>query len=118
MEKLTHEILQAVLAFLASLVPSTIGAIVSMVYEPGLTWAQRAARLWVGVTVSYFVQRAGGAVLDLHPYVLQSVAFVTGMIAYRAAPAFMTGATTALGELPGLIRDRVIDWLPSRKEKK
>lgn len=118
MEKLTHEILQAVLAFLASLVPSAIGAIVSMTYESGLTWAQRAVRLWVGVTVSYFVQRAGGAIFDLHPYVLQSVAFVTGMIAYRAAPAFTTGAATALGELPTMLRDRLIDLLPSKKEKK
>lgn len=118
MEKFTHEILEAVLAFLASLVPSAIGAIVSMTYEAGLTWAQRAMRLWVGVTVSYFVQRAGGVILDLHPYVLQSVAFVTGMIAYRAAPAFINGATVAVGELPGLVRDRLVDLLPSKKEKK
>lgn len=118
MDKLLHDIAETVLAFLASLVPSAIGAIVSLIYEPGLTWAQRAARLWVGVTVSYFVQRAGGAVFDLHPYVLQSVAFVTGMIAYRAAPAFINGAATALGELPGLLRDRLLAFLPTKKEKK
>lgn len=118
MDKLLHDLADAVLAFLASLLPSAIGAIVSMIYEPGLTWAQRAARLWVGVTVSYFVQRAGGAVFDLHPYVLQAVAFVTGMIAYRAAPAFVAGATTALGELPGLLRDRLVDLIPSKKENK
>ena len=52
MEKLTHEILQAVLAFLASLVPSAIGAIVSMSYEPGLNWSQLAARLRVRGIVS------------------------------------------------------------------
>lgn len=55
--------------------------------------------------------------LELGEHVLR-FGVATGMIAYRAAPAFVAGATTALGELPGLLRDRLIDLIPSKKEKK
>lgn len=117
MDKLIHDVLEAVLAFLASLVPSALGSVVSLVYEPGLTWTQRFARLWIGVTVSYFAQRAAGAVFDLHPYVLQAIAFVLGMIAYRAAPAFTAAAVAVVGELPALLRDRLIAFLPKKDDK-
>ena len=46
----------------AGLVPSALGAAVSLAYEPGLTWSQRFVQLSVGVCVSYFV---GGAVHGL-----------------------------------------------------
>ena len=118
MDKLLHDIAEAVLAFLGSLVPPALGAIVSLFYETGLTWAQRAARLWVGVTVSYFIMRAGGAMFAVHPYILQAASFLLGLVAYRAAPAFMTGAATVAGELPAQLRDRFLALLPTRKEKK
>jgi|GEM_PF-1466778 len=118
MDKLLHEVVDWAQAFLLSLVPPALGAIVSLFYEPGLTWSARAARLWVGVTISYFVGRALGVVADFHPYVLQAVAFLLGLVAYRAAPAFVAGVVKAVGEAPALVRDRVIGLLPTKKDTK
>ena len=118
MDKLLHDMVDGAVAFLGSLVPSALGATVSLSYETGLTWGQKALRLWVGVTVSYFVMRAGGAILHLHLYVLQAIAFLLGLIAYRAAPAFIDGTVAAIREAPALIRDRLLAFLPSKKEKK
>lgn len=118
MDKFLHDLVDGALALLGSILPSALGATVSLSYETGLTWGQRALRLWVGVTVSYFVMRAGGALFDLHLYVLQAVAFLLGLIAYRAAPAFIDGTVAAIREAPALIRDRLLAFLPSKKEKK
>lgn len=118
MDKLLHEMVDWALSFLLSLVPPALGAIVSLFYEPGLTWSGRAARLWVGVTISYFVGRALGAVAELHPYVLQAIAFLLGLVAYRAAPAFAAGVVKAVGEAPAMLRDRLIGFLPTKKDSK
>lgn len=118
MHKLLHDLAEGLLAFLGSLVPPALGSIVSMLYDPDLTWGQRATQLWVGVVVSYFVQRAAGAVYPFHPFVLQALGFMLGMVAFKTAPGFITGCATAAGELPGIIRDRVVAFLPAKKEKK
>ena len=118
MDKLLHELFEAVLAFLASLIPSALGSIVTMIYEPGLAWAQRATQLWVGVVASYFVTRAAGAVYPFHPFVLQALGFIIGMIAFKAAPGFVAGCSAVLAELPSQLRDRVLALLPSRKDPK
>jgi len=41
-----------------------------------------------------------------------------GMVAFKTAPGFITGCATAAGELPGIIRDRLVAFLPAKKEKK
>ena len=117
MDKLLHDALDAFLAFVAGLVPSALGAIVTLIYEPGLTWLGRFTQLWVGITVSYFSTRAAGAIYPFHPYVLQALGFVVGMIAFKAAPAFVAGCVAVIAELPGQLRDRLLALLP-RKEKK
>jgi hypothetical protein len=117
MDKLLHELIEGLLTFLAALVPPALGAIVSLLYETGLTWAQRATQLWVGVVVSYFIQRAAGALYPFHPFVLQAVGFILGMIAFKATPGFISGCSTVAAELPALLRDRVLALLP-RKDKK
>ena len=53
MHKILHDLAEGLLAFLGSLVPPALGSIVSMLYDPDLTWGQRATQLWVGVVVSY-----------------------------------------------------------------
>ncbi len=118
MDKLLHDLFEAIAAFLAGLLPPALGASVSLIYEPGLSWAQRVTQLLVGITVSYFVTRAVGAIYPVHPYVTQALGFVTGMVAYRAAPGFIAGTAAVLAELPAQLRDRLLALLPRRKDPK
>jgi putative Mn2+ efflux pump MntP len=120
MDKILHEIVDTIVAFVVSLVPSALGATVSMMVDEGITWSKMLARLWVGIVVSYFTSRALDALFELHPFVIQAISFLIGMVAYKSAPGFIAGCATALGEAPGLIRDRLLVFLPSKssKEKK
>lgn len=108
-----HEAGMAIVAFISGLVPAALGAIVSLVYEAGLTWSQRFLQFAVGVTVSYFAKGffAGAATLfgwSLNDYILQSVGFVLGMIAFKATPKFIAGCIERVAELPGAIFDRFL----------
>lgn len=117
MDKFLHEVVDTILAFLISLLPSALGATVSMMVDDGITWGRMLARLWVGIVMSYFISRALDATLALHPFVIQAISFLIGMVAYKSAPAFIAGCATALGEAPGLIRDKLIGFLPSKEKK-
>lgn len=117
MKEHIHDLASTLGAFLAGLVPSSLGAVVSLLYEPGLSWAQRVTQLWVGVVVSWFVVRAAGAIYAFHPFVLQAAGFVIGMIAYKAAPGFIAGCSTVLAELPGQARDRLLALFPKKEGK-
>jgi len=117
MDKHLHEIADAVLSFLISLVPSALGATVSMLVDDGITWGKMFARLWVGIVVSYFVKGALVALLSLHPFVVDAISFLTGMVAYKSAPGFIAGCSAAIAEAPGLIRDRLLAFLPSKEKK-
>ncbi|MBB4618015.1 hypothetical protein [Sphingomonas abaci] len=121
MDKLLHEIGAALLAWMLGLVPAALGALISLVFEPDVTWSRRFAQLAVGVTVSYFVTNATAALWPwppLDPYVRQAIGFVVGMVAFRATPKFITGAEETIGRAPGQLLDRVLAVLPGRKDAK
>lgn len=121
MDKLFHEASAAALTFAAGLVPAALGTVVSLVFEPDVSWPRRVAQMMVGVTVSYFVTNAAGALWPwqpLDPYVRQAIGFVLGMIAFRATPKFIHGAGEALGAAPGRLLDRALAILPGRKDAK
>ncbi|HET9510007.1 MAG TPA: hypothetical protein VFO80_02560 [Sphingomonas sp.] len=114
MDKATlQHALDVIGAFLLGLMPAALGAAVSLAYEKGLTWGDRFVQFSVGVIVSWFATRAVGAIMQLDPFVLQGVAFTLGMIAFKAAPGFVSSSAAVLAELPAQIRDRL---LPRRKD--
>jgi hypothetical protein len=117
MDKLLHEAFETILSFLISLLPSALGATVSMMVDDGITWSKMFARLWVGIVVSYFVKGALIALLALHPFVTDAVSFLTGMVAYKSAPGFIAACSTVLAELPGQLRDRALAFLPKKDGK-
>lgn len=117
MDKYLHDLGEALLAILLSFLPSALGATVSMMVDDGITWAKMFARLWVGIVVSYFVKGALVAILSLHPFVVDAVSFLTGMVAYKSAPGFIAGCAAVLGEAPGQLRDKLIALLPSKEKK-
>lgn len=117
MDKFLHEVADTVLAFVISLLPSALGATVSMMVDDGITWGKMLARLWVGIVMSYFMSRALDATLALHPFVTQAISFLIGMVAYKSAPGFIAGCATVLGEAPAQIRDRIVGLLPSKEKK-
>lgn len=117
MPKILHDCLEAALALLMSLLPAGLGSIVSMLYDMPATWPKRLSQLWIGIVVSYFVQRAAGAIFPLHPFVLQALSFWVGLVAFKAAPSFVAGCATAAGELPTIVRDRLLAFLPSKEKK-
>jgi hypothetical protein len=113
-----HSIIDSVLAFLAGITPAALGAGISLLYEKGLSWGDRFARLAVGITVSWFASGIFAALcrflwkVELDAFVLQGVGFVFGMIAYKATPGFITSASTAVAGIPGAI----LSWLPKGKD--
>ncbi|USU08895.1 hypothetical protein NF700_00800 [Sphingomonadaceae bacterium OTU29MARTA1] len=117
MHKILHDFLEAAIALLMSLLPAGLGSIVSMLYDMPPTWPKRLSQFCIGAVVSYFVQRAVGALYPLHPFVLQALGFWIGMIAFKAAPSFIAGCATAAGELPTILRDRLIAFLPTKEKK-
>ncbi len=117
MDKFAHEVVDSILAFLISLMPSALGATVSMLVDDGITWSKMLARLWVGIVMSYFMSRALDALFALHPFVIQAISFLIGMVAYKSAPGFIAGCAAAVSEAPGLLRDRIINLLPSKEKK-
>lgn len=117
MDKFLHEVAETVLAFIISLLPSGLGATVSMMVDDGITWSKMLARLWVGIVMSYFISRALDATFALHPFVIQAISFLIGMVAYKSAPGFIAGCATALGEAPAQVRDRIVALLPSKEKK-
>lgn len=108
MDKLLHELAAAILSFLIGLVPAALGAAVSLAYETGLTWSRRFLQMSVGVIVSYFAGGAIGAVMTLNPFVLQAVGFVIGMIAFKATPRFIAGASDRVPDTALAVLDRFL----------
>lgn len=100
MTKHLVDILHAILAFLATLIPGAIGSAVSQLWEPALSWSQRLIQWGTGIIVSHYVSDGIGAWLHLDPSVAQAIGFVVGLIAHRATPAFITAAVAAAGQLP------------------
>jgi len=117
MKDLLHEFAAWMMTLLASLAPSGLGAIVSQCVEPGLTLRQRIVQVWVGMVVSYFMTNAVGVFVTLHPFVLQAIGFVCGMIAFKAAPGFITGCSAVLAELPGKLSERLLALIPRKDPK-
>lgn len=112
MDKLLHQLLDTFCALLLGLTPAALGAAVSLAYERGLTWGERFIQFAVGIVVSYF---ATGSVIviapkigwgTLDPFLVQAIGFVMGMIAFKAAPKFIAGASEAVGSIPAALRDR------------
>ncbi|MFC3581080.1 hypothetical protein [Sphingomonas hylomeconis] len=110
------DLIAGLLGLLAGLSPAALGAAVSLAYEKGLTWGERFIQFAVGTCVSFFVSRAIGALVTLDPFVLQGISFTLGMIAFKAAPKFIGSAVDAVGALPREIGDRIISWLPKKKD--
>lgn len=118
-DKHLHQLLAALITFLVGLTPAALGALVSLAYEKGLTWRERFIQFAVGVVVSYFAGGLVGALWPwkpMDPFVLQSITFTLGMIAFKATPKFISNSSEAIGALPGDIRDRLITWLPKKKD--
>lgn len=121
MDKLFHDASVAAVAFVASLIPATLGSAVSLAFEPDVSWPRRVVQMMVGVTVSYFVTNASVVLSPWQPIdlaVKQALGFVLGMIAFRATPKFINGAGEALGAAPGRVLDRLLAFLPGRKDAK
>ncbi len=116
MDHTPHGLVEAALAFLASMLPPALGATVSLAYEQGLTWAARFTQLWVGIVVGYF---GTGAVAscwpwgDLDAFVRQAIGFVVGLVAFKATPRFMGSIVEIVADLPA----RVAEMVPFLRRK-
>jgi hypothetical protein len=117
MEKQFHAALEAFLALLVGLSPSALGAAVSLAYEKGITWTERFVQFAVGTCVSFFAQRAIGATITLNPFMLQAIAFLVGLVAFKATPKFISSCSDAVAGLPVEIRDRILTWFPKKKDE-
>lgn len=113
MPKILEDILHALSAFAAALVPSALGAVISQLHATALDWRQRATAYFAGIVVSYYVRLGLTAWFGLDDFAGQAVAFVIAMIAYKATPRFIDASSDAIASLPG----RLIDWLTPRKDR-
>lgn len=113
MEKHLAQIWDWIASLVGGLTPAGLGAMTALSYEKGLTWADRFTQFAVGVVVSYFATRVVGALFTLDPFVLQGISFSVGMVAFKAAPRFISGAAEVLGSLPREIKERIF---PSKRK--
>jgi hypothetical protein len=123
MQKLLMAWADGLLAALAAIAPGAFGSMVAVIYEwdPGLTWRQRLAQWIAGICVSYYVGRLLALAFGWDGFGVQSISFVTGMIAFKAAPRFIGKATDAIGDIPADLRERLLGLLdrilPKRGER-
>lgn len=88
--------------------PAAIGATCSQAFKRGLRWTERLIQILVGTFVSYFVGGAIVAAFTPEPFLVQSIGFVLGMIAYEATPRFIHNAADVAAQLPAALRDRFL----------
>lgn len=117
MNKSIEQFADTGLAFLIGLTPAALGAAVSLAYEKGLTWSERFTQFSVGIIVSWFASRAIGALMTLDPFVLQAVTFTLGMIAFKTVPKLISSFSDTIASLPSDFRERLLAWLPKKKDE-
>ncbi len=110
MTRALSDALDALLVILAGLAPGAIGSLVAVIYEwdPGLTWRMRLAQWGAGICVSYYVGIGLMLAFDLGGFGAESVKFLVGMIAFKAAPRFLARASDVIADLPSDLRDRLL----------
>jgi len=111
MDKLLNHLIDLVTSLLIGMTPAALGASVSLAYERGLSWSERAARLFVGIIVSFFASRSIGALWPwgmIDPFVQQGISFTLGMIAYKATPPFVSQVQELVVSLPAWFRRRFL----------
>lgn len=122
-ETLVHDAADAVKNLLAAAAPSAIGAGVSALYQRGLSFRDWCVQCSVGIAVSWYFGLGFAAIWGwftghpADPFALQSIRFVLGLIAFQTTPRFITGAGDALAALPGGLKDRLLDLIPSRRPR-
>lgn len=95
-----HGYLQAVLTFLGGIAPGAIGAAVAVAYEKSLTWGQRFLQFAIGIIVSYFATLVVRENTSFGPFLIQSISFTVGLIAYKAVPGFTESAAETARSVP------------------
>ena len=106
------DMIEASKAAASALAPAAFGSLIAQLYERGMGWRDRLVAYVVGILVSYYVTLGLTAWFGFDQFVSQSVAFVLGMIAYRAAPKFAANLVDAIASIPTLLRD----WLAKKKD--
>lgn len=107
------QLLESALNALSAIAPGAIGSLVSQFYEwdPELSMRQRVAQWIAGIAVSYYVGLGLKVLAGWDGVGAQSVQFVLGLIAFKAAPRFIEKASEVIGNLPQDVRD----WILRRK---
>ena len=108
-EKLLHDIYDALAAMLAALAPGAFGSAVAVAHswDEGLTWPRRLMQWGIGIIVSYYINLGLAEWFGLGHFVAQSSGFVIGLIAFRSAPPFINGMANFAGSLPDFLRDKL-----------
>lgn len=107
LEKLTHDLGQFVANLFWALLPGALGALVAQSWERGLSWVERAVAIVAGMIISYYVKQLILHLFGLDPFIGDSIGFLAGLVAFKAAPGFQRSAATAVADLPAFVRDRL-----------
>lgn len=107
-DQFSHELLEALKALGATLMPAAIGSAVATAWQEGLSLRARCIQWVVGICVSYYVTLGIAAMLEFGPFAEQAIGFVVGMVAFQSAPRFIAGCGAMLETLPAAIRDRFL----------
>lgn len=109
-EKTIDDVLSVAANVATALLPGALGAIISQSWERGLTLAQRVLAVAAGCVISYYVTAIVTSLLHVDPFASQSIGFVIGLFAFKAAPGFQRSAIAFAAEIPGLIKG----WLSKK----
>jgi len=110
-EKLLDVAIDTVANAAASMMPGALGAIVAQAWEKGLTLTERLVAIGAGCIISYYATALVLWAFRIDPFAGQSVGFVFGLVAYKAAPDFQRNAIATVVDLPTVLKD----WISKRK---
>lgn len=114
-EKLAHDLAQFVANLFWALLPGALGALVAQSWERGLSWVERAVAIIAGMIISYYVKQLILYFFGLDPFVGDSIGFLAGLVAFKAAPGFQRSAAGAIADLPAYLRDRIFSRKGTRE---
>lgn len=106
-EKLANDLAQFIVNLFWALLPGALGALVAQSWERGLSLIERAVAIVAGMIISYYVKQLILHLFGLDPFMGDSIGFLAGLVAFKAAPGFQRAAAAAIADLPGYLRDRI-----------
>lgn len=115
MKESLAELAQTLAVFAKAMLPGALGAAVAVSVQQGLTIAQRALQLVVGIIVSYYAGEAASELLGAVGVIKNAVGFTAGVAAFETVKALRVSFAEVARRAPSQLWEWLMNWFPKRK---